>query len=172
MSFFEQFQFLHLVKTGLSLRERLERGVAAAYHNAVIARLQRFRENLEHEVWPEPWTVLEAPMALLLSDVCEALGLDEQERASVLGVEGVLALADALEERVRPIPSPRIPMNERQAKALRYVREHGMLDLRTYREICPFWSDETLRLDLADLVARGLLTKNGQNRGTCYVLAS
>jgi hypothetical protein len=32
-------------------------------------------------------------------------------------------------------------------------------------------SDETLRLDLADLVARGLLTKNGHNKGTCYVLA-
>ena len=62
-------------------------------------------------------------------------------------------------------------INERQAKALRYAREHGELDLGIYRELCPFWSDETLRLDLAGLVARGLLVKSGHNRGTCYMLA-
>ena len=40
-----------------------------------------------------------------------------------------------------------------------------------YRQICPYWSDETLRLDLASLVSRGLLAKNGAKRGTHYVLA-
>lgn len=167
-----QFEHLQLVRTGPSLRERLEQRVAAVHHAAVVARLRRFRENLERDMQPEPWTALEAPMVLLLSDVCTALGLDEQECARVLGTEGTLMLADTLEERIRPIPSPRLPMTERQAKALRYVREHGSIDLKTYREICPYWADETLRLDLAELVARGLLVKNGRNKGTHYVSAS
>ena len=47
------------------------------------------------------------------------------------GAEAVLALSDILETRIRPIPSPELPVNERQAKALRYVREHGMLDMST-----------------------------------------
>ena len=159
------------MKTGPSLRERLERWIAAAHHDAVIGRLRRFREQLEREVELEPWTALEAPMVLILSDVCDVLGLDENERAIVLGAEGTQALTDILEVSVHPIPSPRLPMNERQAKALHYVREHGEINMGIYRQICPYWSDETLRLDLASLVKRGLLTKNGAKRGVRYVLA-
>jgi len=120
---------------------------------------------------PEPWVMVEAPVPLLLADVCNALGLSEAERATVLGVEGVLALADMLEDRICPVPCPWLPMSERQAKALAYVREHGMLDMSTYRQICPYWSDETLRLDLASLVRQGLLTKNGRKKGTRYTTA-
>ena len=104
---------------------------------------------------PEPWVTLEAPMPLLLAVVCNALGLSEAERATVLGVEGVLALADMLEDRIRPVPRPWLPTSERQAKALRYVREHGAISMSVYRQLCPYWSKETLRLDLASLVARG-----------------
>ena len=172
MSLLEGFNKIRLVKVGPSLRERLERRVAAAHHRAVVARLRRFREGLEREMEPEQWTALEAPMPLIVADLCDALGLDEAERAQVLGAEGVMALADMLETRIRPIPSPRLPMNERQAKALRYVREHGMLTMGTYRAICPHWSDETLRLDLANLVRRGLLTKNGARKGTYYTTAA
>jgi predicted HTH transcriptional regulator len=110
-------------------------------------------------------------LVVILADLCDALGLDEGERAGVLGCEGVLALADALETRIRPVSSPRLPVNERQATALRYVREHGGINMGVYRQICPYWSDETLRLDLASLVSRGLLVKNGAKRGTHYVLA-
>jgi len=172
MSLFEEFKTMRLVKVGPSLRERVERRIAAGHHNAVVAKLRRFREGLGHDMAPEPWTALEAPMPLIVADLCDALGLDEKERATVLGAEGVLALADTLEASVRPVPSPRLPMNERQAKALRYVREHGMLTMGTYRAICPHWSDETLRLDLANLVARGLLVKNGAKKGTYYTTAA
>lgn len=170
MSLFEGFGTMRLVKVGPSLRERLERWVAEVHHKGVIARLRHFREQLERDMAPEPWMALEAPMVLLLSDLCDALGLNEGERAGVLGVEGVLALADTLETRIRPVPKPWLPMNERQAKALRYVREHGTITMHVYRQICPFWSDETLRLDLASLVRRGLLVKNGRKRGTHYTL--
>ena len=61
-------------------------------------------------------------------------------------------------------------MNERQAKALSYVREHGRITNREYRTICPDVSAETLRLDLVDLVERGVLLKIGAMKGTYYIL--
>jgi hypothetical protein len=171
MSLLDGISKMRLIKVGPSLQQRMERWIAAAHHRAVVSRLRRFREQLDQEMKPEPWTVLEAPMPLIVADVCDALGLDNQERATVLGAAGVLALTDVLETTVRPILSPRVPVNERQAKALRYMREHGEINIGVYRQICPYWSDETLRLDMADLAARGLLIKNGAKRGTYYVLA-
>lgn len=61
-------------------------------------------------------------------------------------------------------------MNERQAKALTYIRENGRITNREYRQLCPGVSPETLRLDLADLVERGLLLKIGAKKGTYYIL--
>lgn len=158
------FDKIRLVRTGPSLRERLE-------YRATVSRLRRFREQLEREMAPEPWTVLEAPMVLLLSDVCDALGLDEAERAAILGRDGEQALADILEERpvIHRLPAL---LNERQIKALAYARKHGMINLGTYRQLCPDWSAETLRRDLADLVAQGLLAKNGRKKGTYYTPAA
>ncbi|MCP4423940.1 MAG: transcriptional regulator [Chloroflexi bacterium] len=61
-------------------------------------------------------------------------------------------------------------MNERQARALTYVRENGSVTNREYRQLCPDVSAETLRLDLVDLVDRGLLLKIGAKKGTYYIL--
>lgn len=61
-------------------------------------------------------------------------------------------------------------MNERQARALTYVRENGSITNREYRKLCPNVSPETLRLDLVDLVERGLLLKIGSKKGTHYIL--
>jgi ATP-dependent DNA helicase RecG len=41
---------------------------------------------------------------------------------------------------------------------------------REYRQLCPDVSPETLRLDLADLVDRGVLLKIGSKKGTYYIL--
>jgi ATP-dependent DNA helicase RecG len=61
-------------------------------------------------------------------------------------------------------------MNERQLKALSYTQEHGRVTNREYRTLCPNVSAETLRLDLVDLVDRGILLKVGAKRGTYYIL--
>jgi hypothetical protein len=170
MSLLRGFEAVRLVKVGPSLRERLERRIATVHHRAVVGRLRRFRERIERDMEPEPWTALEAPMVIMLADLCDGLGLDEKEKATVLGAEGVLTIGDTLETGIRPVASPWLPTNERQAKAMRYVREHGEVGLNTYRQICPFWSNETLRLDLSDLVKRGLLVKNGRKKGTRYTI--
>jgi ATP-dependent DNA helicase RecG len=61
-------------------------------------------------------------------------------------------------------------MNERQTRALTYVREQGSISNREYQKLCPDVSSETLRLDLVDLVERGILLKIGSKKGTHYIL--
>jgi len=61
-------------------------------------------------------------------------------------------------------------MNERQTRAVNFVRESGSITNREYRQLCPDVSPETLRLDLVDLVDRGVLLKIGSKKGTYYIL--
>ena len=92
MSLLEGFEAVRLIKVGPSLRERLERKIAGVHHREVVARLRRFREGIERDMEPEPWTALEAPMVVMLADLCDGLGLDYREKAMVLGAEGVLTM--------------------------------------------------------------------------------
>ena len=63
-----------------------------------------------------------------------------------------------------------LTLNERQARALAYIQQHQRIRSRDYQDLCPDVSPETLRLDLADLVERGILLKIGRKRGTYYIL--
>ena len=60
--------------------------------------------------------------------------------------------------------------NHRQARALQYVRENGAITNREYRGLIDKISAETLRLDLVDLVQKGILKKIGAKKGTYYEL--
>ena len=72
-------------------------------------------------------------------------------------------------ERV-PAPAWAKTMNERQAQALNYLQERMRITNREYQQLCPNVSPETLRLDLVDLVERGVLLKIGDKKGTYYIL--
>jgi ATP-dependent DNA helicase RecG len=61
-------------------------------------------------------------------------------------------------------------LNNRQSRAMQYVREHGSITNREYRTLCPDVSAETIRLDLSDLVEQGFLLKIGSKKGTYYIL--
>lgn len=63
-------------------------------------------------------------------------------------------------------------LNNRQSRAMQYVREHGSITNREYRTLCADVSAETIRLDLSDLVERGMLLKIGSKKGTYYILKS
>jgi len=69
-----------------------------------------------------------------------------------------------------PLPAWTRTMNERQARALTYVQEHGRITSREYHDLCPDVSPETLRLDMVDLVERGILLKIGAKKGTYYIM--
>lgn len=60
--------------------------------------------------------------------------------------------------------------NHRQAKALEYIRNNGSITNREYRSLCEGVSAETLRLDLVDMVDKGILVKLGSKKGTYYIL--
>ncbi|GAB5490355.1 MAG: hypothetical protein Phog2KO_05700 [Phototrophicaceae bacterium] len=60
--------------------------------------------------------------------------------------------------------------NHRQAKALQYIRDNGSITNREYRSLCDGVSTETLRLDLVDMVEKGILLKVGSKKGTHYIL--
>ena len=68
------------------------------------------------------------------------------------------------------VPRWEMHMNERQIRALQYLQEYGRIANSDYRELCPNISAETARLDLADLVDKGVLLKIGDKRGTHYIL--
>jgi ATP-dependent DNA helicase RecG len=70
----------------------------------------------------------------------------------------------------RPVHAWERNMSERQMRALAHVREFGRITNRDYRIVCPNVSPETLRLDLSDLVDKGLLLKVGDKKGTYYIL--
>jgi ATP-dependent DNA helicase RecG len=70
----------------------------------------------------------------------------------------------------RALPAWEKTMNERQARALTYLREHGQITNREYQQLCPNISTETLRLDLVDLVERGVVMRIGAKKGTYYIL--
>ncbi len=61
-------------------------------------------------------------------------------------------------------------MNERQMRAMSYLEGNGRITNREYRQICPDVNAETLRLDLVDLIDKGLLLKIGDKKGTYYIL--
>ena len=74
-------------------------------------------------------------------------------------------------ERTQPeLPEWSRDTNPRQARALQYIRETGSITNREYRGLIQAVSSETLRLDLVDLVEKGILTRVGAKKGTYYVL--
>lgn len=74
-------------------------------------------------------------------------------------------------ERTLPeLPEWSRDTNHRQARALQYIRETGSITNREYRSLIKTVSAETLRLDLVNLVEKGILTKMGAKKGTYYIL--
>jgi ATP-dependent DNA helicase RecG len=70
----------------------------------------------------------------------------------------------------KAVPKWESVMNERQARALQFIRDSGRITSRDYQLLCPDVSPETLRLDLNDLVNRGVLLRIGAKKGTYYVI--
>jgi ATP-dependent DNA helicase RecG len=61
-------------------------------------------------------------------------------------------------------------LNERQEMAVAFVQEHDRITNSDYQALVPDVSAETIRRDLADLVAKNLLIRIGTKRATYYIL--
>lgn len=81
-----------------------------------------------------------------------------------------VTLYNAREKPTPPDWAQNVNTNYRQARALQYINEKGSITNREYRQLCQGVSAETLRLDLADMVDKGILVKVGSKKGTHYIL--
>lgn len=63
----------------------------------------------------------------------------------------------------------KLGFNERQVKAVLYVKEKGKITNKEYREITGL-SDEGARTDLNELVEKRILLSKGSGRNVHYVL--
>ncbi len=77
-----------------------------------------------------------------------------------VGIRPPLRFAGAEDER----------LNERQIRAIQFLRENARITNKDLRDLCPEVTAETLRLDMADLVDKGIVIKIGDKRGTFYML--
>ncbi len=62
-----------------------------------------------------------------------------------------------------------VTINERQARALKFINDHGRITNGDFQKLCPDVSSETLRADLSDLSSKGLVMKVGEKKGTYYI---
>jgi ATP-dependent DNA helicase RecG len=85
-----------------------------------------------------------------------------------------VALRSAGDELVSSQPEaqrwPHGFLNERQEMAVAFVQEHDRITNGDYQALVPEVSAETIRRDLADLVAKNLLIRIGTKRATYYIL--
>jgi ATP-dependent DNA helicase RecG len=63
----------------------------------------------------------------------------------------------------------KLGFNERQVKAVLYVKEKGKITNKEYREVTGL-SDEGARTDLNELVEKRILLAKGSGRNVHYVL--
>jgi two-component system NtrC family response regulator len=71
--------------------------------------------------------------------------------------------------RLAPQSAPQDDLNPRQRKILEYLARHGRCTNREYYEMADTSPRTGLR-DLQDLMARGLLVREGKRRGAVYRL--
>jgi hypothetical protein len=101
----------------------------AAISKYLTGRLARFRAELE-EGTEQSIGTLQINAALLLSDLCRFLGLDEQQHDYVLGEGGVQHVLEVLETRVlictAPLPTLQGTTPERLESVLASVPTDGL----------------------------------------------
>jgi predicted HTH transcriptional regulator len=61
-------------------------------------------------------------------------------------------------------------LNQRQKKALKYVKKHGSIRNKLYRKLFSV-SHKTAHIELVDMVQHNLIVSSGLGRSTCYILA-
>ena len=136
--------------------EDLKRPHRSAPRNRLIAKV------FYYAGWIERWgTGIQK-----ILDECRNAGLPEPEWREDQGALWLTFRKDIwTEEYLKSLG-----LNERQIKAVLWVKEKGSITNREYRELTGL-SDEGARRDLNALVERGVLQRKGKGRNVCYVRA-
>jgi len=95
---------------------------------------------------------------------CTEAGLPEPQFEEYQGFRVIFLKDIYTEEYLR-----NFGLNERQIKAVRYVKEKGKITNKEYREMTGL-SDEGVRIHMNELVEKGVLLSKGKGRSAHYVL--
>ncbi len=98
-------------------------------------------------------------------ELCKQNGIPQPEFKEVTGGFSVIFRKDIYTEEYLS----NLGLNERQIKAVMYVKEKGKITNKEYRKITGL-SDEGVRLNLKELIEKEILLLRGKGRGTYYIL--
>ena len=96
---------------------------------------------------------------------CMKAGLPEPQFEEYQGFRVIFRKDIYAEEYLR-----NLGLNDRQIKAIMYVREKGSINLSSFRTVVPGVSEKTLYRDLQGLVNKGVLKELGEKKGRKYEL--
>ena len=126
-----------------------------------VPRNRKIAEMFFYVGWIEQW----GRGIQKMLDECAAAGLPEPEFEESQGALWVTFRKDILtEEYLRSLG-----LNERQVRAVFWVKEKGSITNREYRQLTGL-SDEGARRDLNELVGKGILRSEGKGRAVRYTL--
>ena len=99
------------------------------------------------------------------AEACIKAGLPEPHFDEYQGFRVIFRKDIYTEEYLRGLR-----LNERQIKAVMYVKEKGSINLSSFKTIVPEVSEKTLYRDLQELVSKGVLKELGEKKGRRYEL--
>jgi ATP-dependent DNA helicase RecG len=95
---------------------------------------------------------------------CKEWGLPEPEFKQI---SGAFVVVFKLPPNIENLE--KLGLNERQIKAIQYIREKGMITNREYQKLCATSWDTAYR-DLSELVQKSILKREGKGRSTHYLM--
>ena len=97
---------------------------------------------------------------------CKKSGLPEPEFINAHGEFRTIIARDMLTESTLN----KLGLNERQLRAIKYVKEKGHITLSLSSNLCTDVSEKTLYRDLQYLVTKNILKQSGEKKGRKYIL--
>lgn len=70
----------------------------------------------------------------------------------------------------RSLGGQQLALTERQIKIVEFVQENGFLQNKSFFELFPMISEDTVLRELKDLIKKGIVKKEGSTKGVRYVL--
>jgi len=101
-----------------------------------------------------------------MMECCKEWEIPEPEFKHVMGDFVVTFRGKITEEYLQSLG-----LNERQIKAVEYIKKRGNITNKKYQILCPGVNRETLRKDLNDLIVKKIILRKGQKKGIYYEFA-
>lgn len=83
--------------------------------------------------------------------------------------EKIKALSTDLKIK-RSLGGQQLALTERQIKIVEFIQENGFLQNKSFFELFPMISEDTVLRELKDLIKKGIVRKEGSTKGVKYVL--